>query len=388
MGENEGTRAKVLVITAIDIPYSIHQRTHDLLAHLPPEWIVSALYFSDSSHDGHTDYRSIRLPRSWLWIPQVLKRTNWARSTHQNYDVVIAQGPWAGVVGAELKILGRVGTFVYEDLDFFPGDAHAVGQRVLVATVERSCIRIADGVICVGHRLATLRRAQGAKAIAVVRNGVDNALFGVAHDPHDEPTLVYSGSLAAWSGLDLVIRGMKWATKLMPGIRLCIAGYGERQKSLMDLTRELGLEKCVQFMGRVPYGELPKLLGRSDVGLSMFAPGELTRFASPLKVVEYMAAGLPVAVTEDTEAADFVAESGAGLVVPYDAEKFAFSVTSLLLDHDSYTRCSRSARQAAKDLDWSSLFKREAEFISDIQDRRSASSRAPGRLRPSSGRWV
>ena len=47
-------------------------------------------------------------------------------------------------------------------------------------------------------------------------------------------------------------------------------------------------------------------MAESDIGLAAFPPNELMHYASPIKVFEYMAAGLPIVTTKGTEAARIV----------------------------------------------------------------------------------
>ena len=57
----------------------------------------------------------------------------------------------------------------------------------------------------------------------------------------------------------------------------------------------------VHFLGRKPYAELPAYCKGFDVALNPFAINELTLAANPLKVREYLAAGLPVVSTDIPE---------------------------------------------------------------------------------------
>ena len=53
----------------------------------------------------------------------------------------------------------------------------------------------------------------------------------------------------------------------------------------------------IHYLGRKRYAELPAYLGHFDAGIMPFALNEATRFISPTKTLEYLAAGLPVAST-------------------------------------------------------------------------------------------
>src|SRR5439155_9087354 len=58
----------------------------------------------------------------------------------------------------------------------------------------------------------------------------------------------------------------------------------------------------VHFLGRKPYAALPGYCKAFDVALLPFVKNELTENANPLKLREYLAAGLPVVATDIPEA--------------------------------------------------------------------------------------
>ena len=64
----------------------------------------------------------------------------------------------------------------------------------------------------------------------------------------------------------------------------------------------------VHYLGQRPYSELPAFLAGWDVCLMPFAMGTATRFISPTKVLEYMAADRPIVTTPITDVVDPFAE--------------------------------------------------------------------------------
>ena len=99
----------------------------------------------------------------------------------------------------------------------------------------------------------------------------------------------------------------------------------------------------VHFLGRKPYGELPAYCKAFDVALNPFVVNELTLAANPLKVREYLAAGLPVVSTDipecrvlpdcliGTDHADFILKIESALADPKPRE-----VISDAIAHESW----------------------------------------------------
>ena len=85
----------------------------------------------------------------------------------------------------------------------------------------------------------------------------------------------------------------------------------------------------IHYLGPKPYAELPQYMAGWDVGLLPFALNESTRYISPTKTPEYLAAGLPVV---STPIRDVVAPYGLAelALIGMTGEDFVHAVESLL----------------------------------------------------------
>src|SRR5262249_1960842 len=95
----------------------------------------------------------------------------------------------------------------------------------------------------------------------------------------------------------------------------------------VDLTPLRALAN-VRLLGPRPYGELPAYLRASDAGIVPFVVNDLTHAIHPLKVYEYLAAGLPVVATPMEETASL----GAPLHLAGTAEEFARALEDSLAE--------------------------------------------------------
>ena len=281
------------------------------------------------------------------------------------YDIAIVGDSENALLAWLLKQSGQVKRLIYDDWDYFPGLEHNWLDAQLMKIRERICIRQADAMITVGHLLAELRTRQGAKQIIVIPNGVDLPLFARARSkvPHP-PTLIYLGALSSWYSVDLAIRAMLALTQSVPHLRLLIAGTGPAEAELKALSQSLNMHEKVSFLGPLEYQALPTVLAEADIGIATSSPqSEFRKYASPLKVIEYMGAGLPVIATRVGEMELIMRQANAGILINDSVEEFAAAVLDLLTDRAKYEQCARSAISYAAQFDWCILMDQACQFL-------------------------
>jgi glycosyltransferase involved in cell wall biosynthesis len=287
----------------------------------------------------------------------------------ERYDVVIGQGPGEMLFGYILKLTGRTRLLVYDDRDYEPGFITTNRlRRWMVGQMEKAMLKKADIVISIGDRLASFRRETTGINPVIIPNGVDYDLFRKAQEkaPHP-PTLFYMGYINAWSGMDVVVEALSGLKRRIPSIRLLVAGHVDNiyLDFLLKRINTLNLEDNFHYLGRLGYHELINPLRESDIGLAIFKPVELRRYAFSLKVIEYMSAGLPVITTSETQSEDIVKQHNCGIGTEYRADKVEHALLSILTDGKRYEELSMNARKAAADYDWKRLMNRYLNIINE-----------------------
>jgi len=311
--------------------------------------------------------RRLRLPGSLdprmqdIWLHALLRS-----HLKPRYEAGIVDGPESAYLANVLKKSGRVGRLVYYDIDYYPG-VHPQWAGIL-SRRERSFCKVADAVVSVSRPLAALRAQQGAQLAVVIPNGVDFERFHTANLARKEqpPTLVYMGSLDERWGADLSIRAMPLLRCRIPDIRLLIAGRGPAERELQQLAISIGVADCTRFEGFVPYADLPGLLARADIGIATSRSNLFRRYASPLKIVEYMSAGLPVICSGGGEAEQMIVESGAGVKIPFEPEAFARAVHSIWASPGSLLTYRQAAINYARSRSWEQMGIQMAQLLSRL----------------------
>ena len=175
--------------------------------------------------------------------------------------------------------------------------------------------------------------------LSVVPNGVDLDLFRPISRSEArsrlglEPSLrylIFVGNLVAWQGLDIVLSALQLIARERNDVRLIIVGDGPDRRELVRAAELRNLSSFVQFVGKVQREEVPDWIAAADIGIAS-KTARIKSFASPLKLREYLACGIPVVYTDLGGLEPSPARFGAGRVVPPDdAEAMSRAVIDLL----------------------------------------------------------
>src|SRR2546427_6671811 len=159
--------------------------------------------------------------------------------------------------------------------------------------MEQDLIRRAHVVFTSAEKLYGERQSLNPHTY-YIPHGVDVAHFAGALDPSTEvpadmcgrphPVIGFFGLLADWVDLELV----RMVAVARPDWSVVLIG-----KATTDLRPLRGLAN-VHLLGQKPYSTLPHYCRGFDVGIIPFRKNDLTVRANPLKLREYLAAGLPV----------------------------------------------------------------------------------------------
>ncbi|MBO9520114.1 MAG: glycosyltransferase family 4 protein [Nocardioidaceae bacterium] len=237
----------------------------------------------------------------------------------------------------------------------------ALYDRVAADQVARTATGRAGVVACVSDPVAAWVRGLGAadpSRVHVVPNGVDTRRFAArpVRRSADVFTLGFLGTLKPWHGVDLLLQALALLRRSDPSWRLLVVGDGPERPLLGSLVAALGIAGCVELTGAVAPEEVPGLLSRMDVAVAPYPPATDFYF-SPLKIYEYLAAGLPV-IASDVGPLPALLTAGPrrlGSVYPAgSATGLAEALLRLRGDPDLRAALGANARRAAVERhDWS-----------------------------------
>ena len=108
----------------------------------------------------------------------------------------------------------------------------------------------------------------------------------------------YLGSFFFFSGLPDVVECFSILDDQERNVKLLLVGGGEQDKQLRELVANKGLSERVIFTGFIDFSEIPTYLSLFDVGINPMHPLDVSNYALPNKVIQYLAFGVPVASTK------------------------------------------------------------------------------------------
>ncbi len=272
----------------------------------------------------------------------------------------------------------------------YSSDAHRAFEVVRFPRIARLLERVAFAratlVATVSSPLAQQveRISRGGARVVVVPNGANPSRFAPERpSPELRARLAPDGAvLAGWAGIlrpwhrvDLLLE----AVAPFEALHLAVIGDGPDRPRLEEVVRRLRLSRRVCFTGRVPHDEMPAYIATLDVAV---AADDRTGYASPMKLLEYMAMGKAVVAPRLPNIQDFIDEGVDGaLFAPGDAGDLGLTLSRLAHDVDLRERLGRNARlKVERERNWQAI----ARTILDTVETSVRESSEGARGRPAS----
>jgi glycosyltransferase involved in cell wall biosynthesis len=232
---------------------------------------------------------------------------------------------------------------------------------------ERALLGKVDAVFAINRELADAKRAVNPRTY-VSPHGVDHAQFARALDgevtvPADlaalpRPRIGFYGTLRDWVDLDLVAA----IARARPAWSIILIG-----QQLDDVSAVRGLAN-VHLLGQRGHAELPAYCKGFDVGIIPYRIDARMKFVNPLKLREYLSAGVPVVSTRLPE----VARLGELVRIADDAPGFVAAIERALAEDRAAGPAARAARSAAMMAEtWSARTAEVARIVDQLARRQS-----------------
>jgi glycosyltransferase involved in cell wall biosynthesis len=223
--------------------------------------------------------------------------------------------------------------------------------------MNRFANRWADGQTAITQRMAEAVRIPPQRLLGIWPSGVNPESFAPAHAARRWPSsaepvrLVYVGALYPERNLLPLCRAVEEADAVGLAFRLTLVGDGPQWSELNQLA--LGAKGLIRVEGSVSHAHIPGLLSSAHVGVLPFPDEERFQVSSPIKLFEYMAAGLPIMATRIACHTDVV---GGGQYVFWvedaNVEGLLATLRIVSRSRSSLEKMGRQAALQARDWTW------------------------------------
>jgi glycosyltransferase involved in cell wall biosynthesis len=251
----------------------------------------------------------------------VLPGRIWQAAMAEKAGVYHLQDPDLVPLGFLLKMLGKTVIYdVHEDLkeDIMTKEYIPKAIRYPLAwlsdAVEKLFSRRFDAILTATVEIA--RKFDRCKKVIAIKNYPRRAEFEFdsrSFQEHAEFRCVYIGGLTEVRGISQLVQAMS-ALGDLEHAKLTLCGKFDSEQYEQELRREDGFQRT-EFLGWIDYSQVPNLLATMNVGLVCLLPVPQFVVSLPIKLFEYMAAGLPVIASNFSLWREIIESAGCGICV-------------------------------------------------------------------------
>ncbi len=199
------------------------------------------------------------------------------------------------------------------------------------------------------------------------RTDVDGSEVRARHGLDSAVVVGFVGILRPWHGVDLLIEAVARLRDKHPALRLLIVGDGPIEADLKRLALQRGLADAAAFTGRIAHADIPSHVAAMDVAVSPRA----TFYASPMKVLEYMALAKPTVAPAMDNLRDLIADGEDGLLFePESVDSLAMQLDMLIGNAELRSRIGAAARRRIEtERNWTAIARQVTDLAGNLAQR-------------------
>lgn len=241
---------------------------------------------------------------------------------------------------------------VMDQHELFPEVPELVGRERVKRVwewFERQMMPKADVLFTVCQSIADYYKEKYGVKMTVVRN-ISGEWRMESGEQADEKrayfTLLYQGCVNKGRGVDWAIDALEW----LDDCRLVVAGGGDLLEQMKAYATSKPWADRISFTGRLKPEELMQLTAKADVGLVMLEDLGLSyHYALPNRIGDFVAAGVPMVVSDLPEMAAVIRRFGVGEIIDGTGAKSLAEAVKKVLAKEWKENDFDKAR---KDMDW------------------------------------
>jgi glycosyltransferase involved in cell wall biosynthesis len=199
----------------------------------------------------------------------------------------------------------------------------------------------------------------------ILPNGVDSNEFKFIKYAKSELNfegfvLGYVGALREWVNFEPVFRALNALPK---EINMVIVGDEGYFKENVYLSKKIGVNDRVRFIGRISYANVPRYISAMDVCLIPFHENKITNSSLPLKLFEYMSCGKPI-ISTNIQGVKKIAKEN--ILYSTSTDSYIKNIIFLYKNNELMNDMGKKGRDLViNNFDWKQIFKKLGRILSN-----------------------
>ncbi len=200
--------------------------------------------------------------------------------------------------------------------------------------------------------------------ISIVPNGVELKQF--QSTTKRKKQIIFSGVMYGHRGLDLLMEAAPMIIKKHSDVQIIFVGSGPELENIKKMATDTDIESNIKFLGWVKHEEIPQILRESMIGIGPLRNTDVTKNALPIKVLEYMAASLPLISKKETLPENILVDGENGFFIS-DSTELVEKIVKLLENQEMIEKFGENSRKIVEKFDWKNIAQMIIDEYSELR---------------------
>ena len=188
--------------------------------------------------------------------------------------------------------------------------------------------------------------------ISIVPNGVELKQF--ESKLKRKRQIIFSGVMYEHRGLDILMKAVPIIIKKISDIQIVLVGNGPELENIKKIVKDTNIESNITFLGWVEHEKIPKILKESIIGIGPLRSTDVTKNTLPIKILEYMAASLPIVAKNGTIPSDILIDGENGFSIQNSTD-LAEKIIKLLENKKMLEKFGENSKKMVEKFDWKNI---------------------------------
>ena len=191
--------------------------------------------------------------------------------------------------------------------------------------------------------------------IEIMPNGIDTKIFHT-NVVKKSKIILFSGVMYNHRGIDVLLSAVPTVIKKIPEVKFVLLGDGPELDNLKKIVEDLKINKNIEFKGWIGRDKIIDYLADASIAIGPLRSTTVTKNALPIKVLEYMAASLPILSQRNTLPTDVLVDNENGYFVT-SSDDLALKIIQLLKNNEKRSKMCTKSYEISLKFDWEKVVK-------------------------------